>query len=233
MRAEAGLNERRKHSMTPENRHVAEQTRPNVVRETGVRLAICLCVAVLLGGGCSQAVLTSPFPATTGLPRPDRVLVYDFAVSPADAQIERRPGSSGQTEEDVRTGKALARALSANLVSELRHRGIDAYLAGETDAPGETTASIRGAFLRTDERDTGTNVPAGFTLRGGRVRTAVVLLQGTGLKLHTVAEGEIVTPSDLKQGTVGDAAIEADAKRTAKALAERIAQYYRREGWIK
>jgi hypothetical protein len=160
------------------------------------------------------------------------VLVYDFAVTPADAEIERRSGSAVQTEEDVQVGKALARALSVNLVSELRRRGIEADRAGDTDRPGETTASVRGAFLRTDSASP-TNVPVGFTLRGGQVRTRVLLFQGTGLKLQTVGEGETVTASGLTPGRPGEAAIDADAKRTAEVLAERIAGYYRREGWIK
>jgi hypothetical protein len=74
----------------------------------------------------------------------------------------------------------------------------------------------------------------GFTLRGGQVRTLVQLFQGTGLKLQLVGEGETVTPSRLKPGTAVDATtVDADAKRTAQILAERITGYYRQEGWIK
>jgi hypothetical protein len=184
-----------------------------------------------LFAGCAQTTLTSTFPATKGLPRPDRVLVYDFAVTP-EQEFERRAGSPVQTEEDVRVGKALARALSERLVLELRGRGIEADRASETARPGDTTASIRGAFLHTDRSDSTTHVPVGFTLRGGQVRTRVNLFQGAGLKLQIVGEGETVTPSGLKPGAVGDAVIHADAQRTAEVLAERIAQYYRREGWI-
>jgi Domain of unknown function (DUF4410) len=201
-------------------------------RRFGLRPVILSCLAGFLLAGCTQTTLTSTFPATQGLPRPDRVLVYDFAVTPADAEIERRSGSAVQTEEDVQVGKALARALSVNLVSELRRRGIEADRAGDTDRAGETTASVRGAFLRTDSASA-TNVPVGFTLRGGQVRTRVLLFQGTGLKLQTVGEGETVTASGLKPGRAGEAAIDADAKRTAEVLAERIGGYYRREGWIK
>jgi hypothetical protein len=185
----------------------------------------------LLFAGCAQTTLTSTFPATKGLPRPDRVLVYDFAVTP-EQEFERRSGSPVQTEEDVRVGKALARALSERLVLELRSRGIEADRAGETARPGDTTASIRGAFLHTDRSDSTTHVPVGFTLRGGQVRTRVNLFQGAGLKLQIVGEGETVTPSGLKPGAVRDAVITADAQRTAEVLAERIAQYYRRGGWI-
>jgi hypothetical protein len=85
--------------------------------------------------------------------------------------------------------------------------------------------------LRSDGDSTGNTV--GFTLRGGQVRTRVQLVQGTGLKLQLVGEGDTATASGLKPGSVADAAIDADAKRTAQILAERIAGYYRQEGWIK
>jgi hypothetical protein len=196
------------------------------------QLAIKFYLAAFLLAGCAETTMTPTFRATRGLSRPDRVLVFDFAVTPEEAGAERRSGVAAQTEEDVRVGKALARALSANLVSELRSRGIEAERAGDGAAPGDTTASVRGRFLRGDGSDNTANA-VGFMLRDGQVRTRVQLFQGTGLKLQLVGEGETVTPSGLKPGAAGDAAVDADARRTAQVLAERIAGYYRQEGWIK
>lgn len=197
-----------------------------------VQLAMKFYLAAFLLAGCAETTMTPTFRAAKGLSRPDRVLVFDFAVTPEEAGVERQSGAAVQTEDDVRVGKALARALSANLVAELRSRGIEAARAADSAAPGETTASVRGRFLRTDGGDSTSNT-VGFTLRDGRVRTRVQLFQGTGLKMQLVGEGETVTPSGLKQGAAGDATVDADAKRTAQVLAERIAGYYRQEGWIK
>lgn len=196
------------------------------------RQAIKFYLAVFLFAGCAETTLTPTFRATKGLPRPDRVLVFDFAVTPEEAGAERRSGAAVQTEEDVRVGKALARAISANLVSELRSRGIEADRGTDAAPPGNSTASVRGRFLRADGRDTALTT-VGFTLRDSQVRTRVQLVQGTGLSLQLVGEGETVTPSGLKPGAAGNAAVDADAKRTAQVLAERIAGYYRQEGWIK
>jgi Domain of unknown function (DUF4410) len=195
-----------------------------------VQLAIKFCLTAFLLAGCAETTMTPTFRATKGLTRPDRVLVFDFAVTPEEAGAERRSGTAAQTEEDVRVGKALARSLSTNLVSELRSRGIEAARAADSAPPGETTASVRGRFLRANG---GGSTTVGFTLRDSQVRTRIQLLQGTGLKLQLVGEGDIVTPSSLKPGTAMDATIDADAKRIAQALAERIAGYYRQEGWIK
>jgi hypothetical protein len=194
--------------------------------------AITFYLAMVLFAGCAETQMTPAFRATTGLPRPDRVLVFDFAVTAEEAGAERQSAAAVQTEEDVRVGKQLARALSANLVSELRSRGIEAARAADSSAPGETTASVRGKFLRTDGSG-GSSDAVGFTLRGGQVRTRVQLIQGTGLNLQLVGEGETVTPSSAKAGTTAAAAVDGDARRTAQVLADRIAGYYRQEGWIK
>jgi hypothetical protein len=194
-------------------------------------VAIKFYLATLLFAGCAETQLTPAFRATRGLSRPDRVMVFDFAVTPGEAGVERRSGASAQTEEDVRVGKALAVAMSVNLVAELRSRGIEAARAADSGAPGETTASVRGRFLHADASDSAPN-SLGFTL-GGQVRTRVQLVQGTGLKLQLVGEGETVTPSGLKPGKTDDANIDAEARRIAQLLTERIAEYYRQEGWIK
>ncbi|MGE5305139.1 MAG: DUF4410 domain-containing protein [Alphaproteobacteria bacterium] len=197
-----------------------------------VKPVVRLYLAALLFAGCAETTVTPTFRATRGLSRPDRVLVFDFAVTPEEAGAERQSGVAPQTAEDVRVGRSLARALSANLVAELRSRGIEAERAADAAAPGDTTASVRGRFLRSGGSDSSVTT-VGFVLRGGQVRTRVQLFQGTGLKMQLVGEGETTTPSGLKPGATAEATIDADARRTAQALAERIAGYYRQEGWIK
>lgn len=193
---------------------------------------IQLSLAVFLLASCAETTLAPTFRASRGLPRPDRVLVFDFAVTPEEAGVERRSGLTAQSEEDVRVGKALARALSTNLVSELRSRGIEADRVGDAAAPGATTVSIKGRFLDGDGSDSTTNVPVGFTLRGTQTRTRIQLIQGTELKLHVVGEGETVSRSDLKPGAGVEAAVDLEARRIAQALVERVADYYRQEGWL-
>jgi hypothetical protein len=190
-------------------------------------------VALLLSG-CATATVTPRFPATRGLPQPDRFVLHDFAVTPADINLDRSVGSKAeQTEEEIQVGRALAKALSKNLLSELRSRGINAYLASETSPPGETTASIRGQFMRVDPSKRTTQTVVGFGFSGGEVRTHVRVFQGTELKLSLVGEADTVMPSSLKPGTPLAPNVEADAKRIAKEVAERVVNYYRQEGWLK
>ena len=197
-----------------------------------------LWLAALLLAGCAETTVTPTVRAAEGLSLPDRLLVYDLAVSPSelevigglDPQAAGGTGAEAQSEEDIRTGKAFAKLLTASLVEELRRGGIDAYRASESGAPGLNTASIRGRFLRTSQKDDSTLV--GFGL-GGDVLARIQIFQGTGYNLRLVAELDITTPSNLKPGSTLDAAIATDAKTMAEQVANRIVEYYRRQGWIR
>ena len=200
-----------------------------------------LWLAALLLAGCAETTVTPTVRAAEGLSLPDRLLVYDLAVSPSelevigglDPQAAGGTGAEAQSEEDIRTGKAFAKLLTASLVEELRRGGIDAYRASESGAPGLNTASIRGRFLRTSQKDDSTLV--GFGLGGGEVRARIQIFQGTGANLRLVAELDITTPGNLKPtpGSTLDAAIATDAKTMAEQVANRIVEYYRRQGWIR
>ena len=154
-------------------------------------------------------------------------------IGALDSQAAGGTGAEAQSEGEIRTGKAFAKALTDSLVEELRRGGIDAYRASESGSPGLNTASIKGRFLRTSQKDGSTLV--GFGLGGGEVRARIQIFQGTGYNLRLVSELDITTPSNLKPttGATLDAAIATEAKKTAEQVANRIAEYYRRQGWIR
>jgi len=206
-----------------------------------LRSVAALFIAPLLAG-CGRTTLTPTFPVSNNLPRPDRILVSDFAVSPnsleakegVDAGAGGGSGPDAQMTEDIRIGNMFAKALTDSLVAELRNRGIDAYREADAAPPGPDTASIKGRFLRADG-----SMVTGFGLSSSRVRAQVQILQGTGIGLSLVSEGQVSTPSNLGSGIEksGNASVfpivQADAKRTATEIADKIADYYKRQGWIK
>jgi hypothetical protein len=230
-------------------------------------LTVCI-IGFIVIAGCASATGVPSRRASMDLPRPDRVLVYDFAVTPEQVALDRgifprvmrTVRSAPQTDEEIKVGEVVARALSDNLVSELRARGIDAHLASKSAPAGETTASIRGRFVHIDEGDQTMRTVIGFGFGGSQVRTHVQIYQGPESDARLVAEGDTVTQSGLKPGMgpmvgvgaiagrAGTAAavsgattvvsetffqtVEADAKRTAKEIADHITGYYKERGWI-
>jgi hypothetical protein len=189
------------------------------------------CLGLLIAA-CATETIKPTFPTASGLVRPDRILVYDFAVTPAELKgvvgsgLESRVS---QSEEEIRVGRALGKALSENLVSELRARGINALAGAQAAVSEDNTALIRGRFVRSAP---GGESVVGFALGAREVRARIQIFQGKGLDVRLVSEAESVTPSSLAPGVVASDALEATAKRAAQPLAERVADYYRKQGWL-
>ena len=182
---------------------------------------------LLLAGCTATPTITPTVRAQPGLPRPDRVLVYDFEVANADSELNPDQLNTGgvRTEEEMRVGRAAAQVLAGSLIEELKSRGIAAQHASTAPPPEMNTLSIRGRFLWRD-KDAGT------------MRARIWYYQGSGVNSRLVAEVDADIPSDSKGGAavVGSsayaAAQEADARRMARELADRVARYYREQGWL-
>ena len=100
-----------------------------------------LWLAALLLAGCAETTVAPTIRAAEGLPPPDRLLVYDLAVSPSelevigglDSQAAGGTGAEAQSEEDIRTGKAFAKVAyrqSCRRTPEGRHRCIPRQRVG-------------------------------------------------------------------------------------------------------
>src|SRR5207302_4682695 len=93
------------------------------------------------------------------LPRPDRVLVYDFAVSANDVKLNSAIGArlanlvtgAQENQEQVKLGRAVAKALSESLVKELDQLGLPVEQVSSGTVPTARTVMIHGQFLTIDE----------------------------------------------------------------------------------
>ena len=97
-----------------------------------VSLLLC-CFVVFFFMGCAS-VETRTSPVSLGgerLVKPERTLIYDFAVSPEQVQLdegitrdvsETVQGKEGipKTQKELELGRRVARSLTENLVKELR-----------------------------------------------------------------------------------------------------------------
>jgi hypothetical protein len=222
-------------------------------------LRLTCCLAMLLIAGCAEDTITSAIPVAERALQPDRTLVHRFQVVPDYVESSRLERDKVQTEEEIRVGKILAEPLAKNLVDELRSYGINAVLAREGAPPEDKTITIFGQFMHIEERGR-SNVVVGFAF-GDLLRTRILIFQGSGSYYQFIAQLDSTTQTALKSGmapmeektpaigagTRGDggsdksrvanetffSTVESDAKRAAKELAERIANNYRKRGWLK
>jgi len=177
-----------------------------------------LAVALLLGG-CASATIKPLKKATGGLPRPDVVIVNDFAVKSADvnldqgmlAKVMRDSDSKSVSEEEDKVGRVVADRLSEYLVEELQNIGIPATRAGNTVKSSETTLTLTGQFITIDKGNQTKRVWIGFGMGGSELGTRMQAWQGGKM----IAEAETVTKSSLKPGILTSLGVGAAATSAA------------------
>ncbi len=175
--------------------------------------------ALLILAGCPKATVTQTKATLGPLPRPDMIVVYDFAVTPAEVKLDqgmmqkalRDSSSRAVSKEETALGHAVANKLSEDLVAEFRKAGIAATRAGMQVRTSDTTVHLTGQFVTIDEGNQTARIWVGFGMGGTELRTRIQLVQGGRL----VAEGETKTRSSLKPGMLASGGLAAGASSVA------------------
>ncbi len=138
-------------------------------------------MAVLVVSGCAPTQVKTVSEYGGKLPRPDRIFVYDFAVSPDDvdtgkgviSDLEHLVKKTPRTKEEKAVGRAVANSLAKHLVKEIQNFGLPAErAAGNPPATGKIL-EIEGQFLSIDEGNQTERVIIGFGLGRTDVKTNV------------------------------------------------------------
>lgn len=238
----------------------------------GVRSIACVSAFGLALGllGCAPSnVQTTEAYAGAKLPRPDIVVVNDFAVTSESVALDRgilaraeRTVEGASAEDQRQIGYAVAEAVSEALVAELRAVGLPAARASAAAVrPGATSVTIDGDLLSVDQGNRTRRNLIGLGAGESRVAADTTVVYGTAdgrrrtlLGFQADAEsgrkpgaaetmgvgavaGRLAASAALTAGgsvvseTMGDT-VEADARRMAKAIAEKIEAFAVEEGWI-
>ena len=168
------------------------------------RVALCLFALVALAGCASAKVTGSRDYQGERLARPDRIIVHDFAATPADipawsaAAGRHAAPSTPQTAEAIETGRELGAQVAKELVAEIRDMGLPAVLAAGQPAPHVNDIVITGYFESIDEGSAAKRVAIGFG--------------SGGAELITQAEGYVMTDRGLRK--VGSREIDSGGGKT-------------------
>jgi hypothetical protein len=188
-------------------------------------LLFALILVVL--GGCATATLDQTKKTTGPLPRPDMIIVNDFAVTSTEvkldkgvmAKVMRDSDSRSISEEENKVGHILTDKLSQFLVEELRNVGVAATRAGSQVSPSETTIMLTGQFITIDKGNQTARVWIGFGMGGSELRTRLQFSRGGEL----LAEAETVTESSLKPGMLTSLGISAAGTTVAPIVLGAVA----------
>jgi hypothetical protein len=118
----------------------------------------------LITSGCGPAsVQSTGGTVSMGLPRPERILVYDFAVTPDEVKLDQgisaevtryvsEGGSlSALTADEIKVGHAVANAVAIELVQRLRRYGFVTERAIGWPTRTGSTLMVKGQIVSIDE----------------------------------------------------------------------------------
>lgn len=169
-----------------------------------------LAAFVIMGCAPTKVQTVSEYGGTKRLPRPTRILVYDFAVSLDDIHLDRAPGAKlgdlakgeSKTELELKVGRAVANSLSAHLVKEIRALGMPAERAAGVPAPpaAGTALAIEGQFLDIDQGNRLERMVIGLGLGGTEVKTQVQVYDETPTGRRLMEEFDTTAKSSVKPG---------------------------------
>jgi hypothetical protein len=229
---------------------------------TACRIALGV-VALAVFSACASTKVTSRQSAPhEQFPRPDRILVYDFAAGPADVPADSplagaAAGQEAPTAEEIATGRELGARMAAQLVEQIRAMGLPALQASGQTAARLNDLVIRGYLLSIEEGSAAKRVAIGFKAGGSELQTAVETSQMTAQGLRPLGSGEVassggktpgmalalITKSPvglIASGTMklrgeksGSSTIEGRADETAKEIADQLRKAFEGQGWVK
>ena len=164
--------------------------------------AYCLALVALVG--CASAEVTERQTYQyQRLPRPDRILVYDFAATHADlpqwSEPARRHDATMTTPsgEVLEKGRELGAKVSSRLVEEIREMGLPAVAAaGQTPRTGDIM--LVGYFESIEEGSAAKRIVLGFG--------------SGGAELHTQVEGYLMTDQGPRE--LGSRGVDAGAGKS-------------------
>ncbi len=189
------------------------------------------CFAVFLFVGCASVEThTSPVSSGERLVKPDRLLIYDFAVSPEQVQLdegitrdvsETVQGKEGipKTQKELELGRRVARSLTENLVKELGKYGI---LAERASGPPPTKSNVyfvKGRFVSIDEGSMTQRMVIGFGMGRSVVRAEGKIYQPTAQGPRLVGLFDSEVKSGRKPGMGPMIGVGAAAGRIATSAA--------------
>lgn len=172
-----------------------------------------LCLAVIVAAGCASTSVTQRDVRVKGkIPRPDRILVYDFAAAPADVPPEsafasRSDAPQRLTADQLAEGRALGAEVARDLVANIKGMGLPAVRATSQTAPRLHDIVIRGYFLSIDQGSAAERMLVGFGSGTAQLTTAVEGFQMTEQGLRKLGSGTVDSSGGKTPGAAVPAAV--------------------------
>jgi len=161
------------------------------------RVAACLFALVVLAGCVSTSVTARQPYVGEWIARPDRIIVHDFATTPADVPAgsavagQYAHHSTPQTAQEIDVGRKLGAEVAKELVAEIRGMGLPAVQAAGQPAPRIGDLVIMGYFESVDSGSAAKRIVLGFGSGAADLKTAVEGYLMTDRGLRRLGSGDV------------------------------------------
>ena len=172
-----------------------------------VGMGLMVFVAVVLGA-CAPTQVQVVSESYVMLPRPNVVLVYNFAASPDEVTLDQGLSAviveavkgTPRTQEELTVGHATADALAKELVLEIQKLGLPAQRAAGTPPSIGNMLVVSGQFISIDEGNRTERVVIGLGAGRTEVRAKTQVFDARGGQRKLMAQFETDAKSGYKPG---------------------------------
>lgn len=168
-------------------------------------LALTLVVAL----GCASTKLSDRDEYAGGkLPKPGRLIVDDFVVSPNDlpgwakARLEVEPATKSMTPKELEAGRKLGATVAAELIQKIDAMGINAVPAAGQPLPQQNDIVMIGYFTSVDTGSAVERVVVGFGEGNASLSTHVAAFRMNAGSLERLGSGTTTTGGGKTPGVI-------------------------------
>ena len=178
-----------------------------------VGLLVSFLVAVVVVGGCASTKVTErEILVTEKVPRPDHILIYDFAATPADVPADSPIAAVAtdrppQTPEHIEFGRRVGAQIAIQLAERIRRMGLPAEHVSGPSLPQINDIVIRGYLLSVSEGSAAKRVGVGFGAGASELSVAVEGYQMTAQGLRRLGWGAGTSGGSKTPGAAGAAGV--------------------------
>jgi len=168
-----------------------------------------LALALVAALGCASTKMSDRDEYTGGkLPKPGRIIVDDFVVTPDDlpswaqARLEAQPPTKPMTPEELEAGRALGTAVASELVQKIDAMGLNAVRAAGQPAPQQNDIVIIGYFTSIDRGSAVERVVVGFGKGDASLSTHVAAYRMNAGSLEKLGSGTTTAGGGKTPGVI-------------------------------
>ena len=178
---------------------------------TEIKIAILAVFVLVIAAGCAPTNVRQQGTTLTQLPRPDVILVYDFAVSPDEVKLdtglsaelmqkyEQHKGMS-PTAQEIKLGHKVAEAVADELVKKIRSYGLWAERGFGYPYGKGKVLMVKGQFVSIDQGNRTERVAVGLGAGRSDVQANVQVYELTPQGLQQVDSMRANAKSGYKPG---------------------------------